>query len=144
MQAEIDELNETIYEQKLALDSLNESISDLRASLTESERIRDEAVRDLNAFTDLRIKSLTIEDGKLECKGESEILPIFAACLSEVFLGSGGINYVEFQVLCPRLGPMILSMQRRDGKRPSEMYSEARLRIDELESQLREVSSGST
>jgi hypothetical protein len=103
----------------------------LRARLVEVERERDEARERLRAAlseeeTALRELNLSIADGKwsVEMAVNHPRFFLLCAAIAQFFKSMGATNYVEFQLSADGLGPIVFTVQRMAGKRPSEIASE--------------------
>jgi hypothetical protein len=80
----------------------------------------------LLAIQELRLKSLNVEDGKIDMVCQSDLVCVFAQCMAEMLDGQGAVNLVEFKVSHPVKGPMILTLQRQYGKTPMDLVVEAK------------------
>jgi hypothetical protein len=81
-----------------------------------------EAERD--ALAEIKLRRLEIEQGRMKGEARSWLVPIFAGALAEVFDESGGVNFVEWEVMHPDKGPLVMTMQRKWGKTPAQLKTE--------------------
>lgn len=61
---------------------------------------------------------------------------LMAAAFAGQFKGSGATNYLELGFDHPETGPMMITMQRRHGKTPAQLKTEAEAERDELAQKL--------
>lgn len=71
---------------------------------------------------------------KVEIGYDAPIIGALASALAQWFAEQGGPNYAEmqFSTVDPEVGPLILTVQRKDGKTPHELRAEAERDADRL------------
>lgn len=126
------------------------SKSDWMALVNENTVLREQSVRlikqledcqaECRRMTEVRLKALEYrEGGEIQMELACEVLPIISAGMVKAFKDMGGINYVEWKVGSPEIGPFTLTMQRLNGKTPGTMKAEADARAADLASQLAQL-----
>jgi hypothetical protein len=61
---------------------------------------------------------------------QSEFMPIIANLLGASFVDNGGVNFVEMRVNSDATGPLVLTMQRAEGKTPAELLADVRRKYE--------------
>jgi hypothetical protein len=61
---------------------------------------------------------------------QSEFMPIIANLLGASFVDNGGVNFVEMGVNSDATGPLVLTMQRAEGKTPAELLADVRRKYE--------------
>jgi hypothetical protein len=69
--------------------------------------------------------SLHYEQGETKVVAKHPIIMKMAIALGEFFTEAGGQNYVAIEIAHQKLGPLTLTLQRRNGKTPGQLHSEA-------------------
>lgn len=59
-------------------------------------------------------------------RGANSVVEKFVLGIGEYFTKHGGVNFLEFGMYHPELGPMTVSIQRAKGKTPAQLVSEAK------------------
>lgn len=69
--------------------------------------------------------------------------PDFAAWMAfnmaETFREGGATNFLEWELKVPELGPMTMTMQRREGKTPAQLLDELRAERDALRARVQDL-----
>ena len=63
---------------------------------------------------------------------KADFVPLFIGWMAEWFWEQGGMNYVEVEAFHPETGPLIFTMQRKQGKTPHELRCEAEAQLERL------------
>ena len=116
------------WEQKYML--AKEEIAQLRAE-------RDE-LKDLTS-TDLIIKELHITPGRLDLSATHPLADALTASLVSVFKSAGAENYFEMEAFREDVGPIVITIQRRDGKTPGRISQELRAERDRYKTALESI-----
>lgn len=99
---------------------------DIACLNAEIERLRLIADDKINEACKLSRLDIHAEGGSCDIEVKTPVVYIIAESLAHEFKQAGGVNYVEFKILTEDLGPLVLTMQRVDGKTPGEIADELR------------------
>jgi len=111
-------------------------------SRSRRERELEQAVESLQAVIEAMSNPKTLhldydeESHKALFELKADFVPLFIAWMAEWFREQGGINYVEVEAFHPETGPLVFTMQRKDGKTPHELRCEAEAQIERLQDEL--------
>ena len=78
------------------------------------------------------IETLSINQGEMTATIRSEAVQALANILAGWFDDHGGVNYVEVQLTNKELGPLLMTVQRLDGKTPHQLRTEAEQRMAKI------------
>jgi len=70
---------------------------------------------------------------------KSEFVYVMAALLVDLFKAMDGENYVEMSIDHTELGPLVMTLQRKDGKTPHQLKKDAEDKLQKVLSQLQKV-----
>jgi hypothetical protein len=79
------------------------------------------------------------EKGTFDIALRSEIFPIMVEFLASAFKDMGGKNYVSMELQDDELGPLLLTIQRRNGKTPAQVAKEVQDEREQAESLLGQI-----
>jgi uncharacterized protein YceH (UPF0502 family) len=71
--------------------------------------------------TDLSIKELHITPGRLDLSATHPLAASLTAALVSVFKSAGAENYFEMEAFREDVGPIVITIQRREGKTPGRI-----------------------
>lgn len=108
-----------------------ERIAELEA---ENGKFRDGLAKGLSEKT--MLTELAMRNGGLYAGIEGGAAAVLASAFAEQFTSSGGINYVEVSFTHPKTGPLIVTLQRTQGKTPHQLRDEAEAERDTLRAEL--------
>ena len=78
------------------------------------------------------LTDLALRDGGLYAGIEGGAAGLLAAGFAEQFVEAGGVNYVEVSFTHPKTGPLVVTLQRTQGKTPHQLRVEAESERDQL------------
>lgn len=67
---------------------------------------------------------------------KADFVPLFIGWMAEWFREQGGMNYVEVEAFHPETGPLLFTMQRKDGTTPHELRCEAEAQSARLQQEI--------
>lgn len=113
----------------------------MEADKREIERLRDENDRLRQALADeavhqTLIKDLTIGPNGIKGQFEGGAAQLLAESFAQQFSESGATNYIEFHFTGADTGPLLVTLQRRDGKTPHQLRAEAEGHVGRLRAEL--------
>lgn len=103
------------------------------------ERELEQAVENREAVIDAMSNPRSVhvdydqEQHKFLMSFKADFVPLFVGWMAEWFREQGGMNYVEVEAFHPEAGPLVFTMQRKDGKTPHELRREAEATIARLQ-----------
>lgn len=75
----------------------------------------------------------SMKKGKYELSIRGDFVKLVAFILTESFKAAGGKNYVALDIESEELGPMVMTMQRRQGKTPAQVNGDLRECMKEIQ-----------
>lgn len=106
------------------------------------ERELEQAVERLRAVIDAMSNPKTFhldydeESHKALFEFKADFVPLFIGWMAAWFREQGGMNYVEVEAFHPETGPLIFTMQRKQGKTPHELQLRAEAQSDRLQQEI--------
>ncbi len=99
----------------------------LAATLREAA---DELEEAMTALSEPRLAGISIHENLLSIGMQGGACQLMASAFAEQFRQQGGVNYLEmsFESKDPAIGPLLLTLQRREGKTPHILRMEAEQR----------------
>lgn len=96
-------------------DNLTAEVKELKQSLANQ------------AYRDVMLNKMNVERGGINLQLEGGACQLLANCFADQFRSSGATNYLEmsFESNDADIGELVVTMQRKDGKTPSELRSDA-------------------
>lgn len=88
---------------------------------------------------DPKLVKLTFENGEFNALVKHPDVSMLGYKLAQFFKDAGGANYVEVMINTPddeKIGPLILTVQRKFGKTPHELRLEAEQKYADLLNQM--------
>jgi len=82
------------------------------------------------------LTDIALRDGGLYAGIEGGAAGLLAAGFAEQFVEAGGINYVEVSFTHPKTGPLVVTLQRTQGKTPHKLRVEAEAERDQLRAEV--------
>lgn len=86
------------------------------------------------------LQELSVSKGTFEATFEGGAVHLLADALAEQFADSGATNYLEMQFDNDRTGPLVLTMQRLNGKTPAALRREAEAERDARQAEAQALS----
>ncbi len=86
------------------------------------------------------LNGLKAARGELSFEAEGNAVRVLGDNLAGYFHGAGGVNYVEMGLTSKHTGPLVLTLQRREGKTPAQVAGEALEQVRKLQAELLEAS----
>lgn len=93
--------------------------------------------KDLEAACDPKLLEFKTREAITEAKVQGGAAVILATLFESVFETAGGINYVEVDLHHKRLGGLIMTIQRMQGKTPHQFRVEAEAKVEDLKEAIR-------
>lgn len=109
---------------------LMDEIFFLRAEKTDLQAKADK-LEELTT-TDLSIKELHITPGRLDLSATHPLAEAVTSSLVSVFKSVGAENYFEMEAYREDVGPIVITIQRREGKTPGRIAQELREELKRL------------
>ena len=104
--------------------------ADLAAAEKENIKLREALAEKVTSETVLR--DLSIGNGSINASFEGGVVHLFVDSLANQFVESGAANYLEMQFHSEATGPLLLTLQRVNGKTPHQLRTEAEKERDIL------------
>lgn len=106
--------------------------------IAELEGERDKLIQGIAQGLDGQtlLTDLALREGGLYAGIEGGAAGLLAAGFAEQFVEAGGINYVEVSFTHPKTGPLVVTLQRTQGKTPHKLRAEAEAERDQLRAEL--------
>lgn len=84
---------------------------------------------------DIMIKEFGFKDNTMEITMQHPEFAIMTEGLVKYFKECGGVNYVEVGAYHEELGPFVITVQRKHGKTPAQLKTEAETERDKYKAQ---------
>ena len=104
--------------------------ADLAAAEKENIKLREALAEKVTSETVLR--DLSIGNGSINASFEGGAVHLFVDSLANQFVESGAANYLEMRFHSEATGPLLLTLQRVNGKTPHQLRTEAEKERDIL------------
>ena len=104
--------------------------ADLAAAEKENIKLREALAEKVTSETVLR--DLSVGNGSINASFEGGAVHLFVDSLANQFVESGAANYLEMQFHSEATGPLLLTLQRVNGKTPHQLRTEAEKERDIL------------
>lgn len=82
---------------------------------------------------------LHAQGGDITARFQSEVFPLLIDGLAGMFEAHGATNFLEIEGFHPRLGALLLNIQRKTGMKPSEKLKQVEAERDRAQAALRKV-----
>lgn len=113
----------------------------IEAAEKENTKLRKALAQKVTSETMLR--DLSVGNGSINASFEGGAVHLFVDSLANQFVESGAVNYLEMRFHSEATGPLLLTLQRVNGKTPHQLRTEAekerdilRAKIEQMEQQV--------
>ena len=100
----------------------------------ENTKLREALAQKVTSETILR--DLNVGNGSINASFEGGAVHLFVDALANQFVESGAANYLEMQFHSEATGPLLLTLQRVNGKTPHQLRTEAEKERDTLQAKV--------
>ena len=111
----------------VTLESAANTIERLRS---ENEQLRQALAE--KTVNETMLRDLSIKNGSLNASFEGGAAHLLADAFADQFIESGATNYLEVHLSSKETGPIVVTLQRINGKTPHQLRAEAERERDEL------------
>ena len=144
---DINELRLLVQDYKLAgspvfvqAADMNEILDRLEAAEKENTKLREALAEKVTSETMLR--DLSVGNGSINASFEGGAVHLLVDSLANQFVESGTANYLEMQFHSEATGPLLLTLQRVNGKTPHQLRTDAEKERDELRAKISNLTIG--
>ena len=106
----------------------------LEAAEKENAKLREALAQKVTSETILR--DLNVGNGSINASFEGGAVRLFVDAFANQFVESGAANYLEMQFHSEATGPLVVTLQRANGKTPHQLRAEAEQERDALRAKI--------
>ena len=110
--------------------TISELLDRLEAAEKENVKLREALAEKVTSETMLR--DLSVGNGSINASFEGGAVHLFVDSLANQFVESGAANYLEMRFHSEATGPLLLTLQRVNGKTPHQLRTDAEKERDIL------------
>lgn len=130
------------FQQGASPAAITEILDRLEASEKENAKLREALVEKVVSETMLR--DLSIRGGSIHASFEGGAMHLLVDAFVEQFVESGATNYLEMQFHSNVTGPLVVTLQRVNGKTAHQLRAEAEKERDALRAELTDLRNSMT